>query len=205
LASRHPGAEVRAQAIASKEAAPVRTVLARLLNVHTDERAWRLGAEGEEMVGAQLAKLARKDGRWRTLHAIPVGNRGSDIDHLVIGPGGVYSLNAKHHPGATFWVAGDTFMVNGHRHPYVRNSRHEAVRAGRLLRQASGLNVSVTPVIVPVGGSELNIRSAPADVHVVNRMRLRRWLLDRPPVLGTEAIDAIFAVARRSNTWVSTG
>lgn len=34
----------------------------------------------------------------------------------------------KHHPGAKIWVDGDTFMVNGTRAPYVRNSRHEARR-----------------------------------------------------------------------------
>lgn len=83
----------------------MRTFLARVLMVHTEERAWRIGADGEEKVGAQLDKLIQRDPRWRAIHAIEVGERGSDIDHLVIGPGGVYSLNAKHHPGAKVWSA----------------------------------------------------------------------------------------------------
>ncbi len=51
----------RVQAVALKQAAPVRTMVARVLGVHTDERAWRIGADGEQKVAGQLAKLAKKD------------------------------------------------------------------------------------------------------------------------------------------------
>ena len=117
LATNPAGAEAREQAVAARDAAPVKTLLARVRGKNTAERAWRIGADGEEKVAARLAKVARKDPRWRFLHAIPVGDRGSDIDHLVIGPGGIFTVNAKHHPGAKIWVGGDTFMVNGHRQP----------------------------------------------------------------------------------------
>jgi len=86
----------------------VRTFVARVFGVHTEERAWRVGAVGEEKVADRLAKLVTKDPRWRVLHAIPVGERGSDIDHLAIGPAGVFTINAKYHAGAKIWVGGDT-------------------------------------------------------------------------------------------------
>ena len=113
LAAHRAGAMAREQAVAARQAAPGRTFVARLVGVHTEERAWRIGADGEELVGAQLDKLIRKDPRWKALHAIEVGDKGSDIDHLVIGPGGVFTLNTKHHPKAKIWVGGNTFMVNG--------------------------------------------------------------------------------------------
>ena len=84
--------------MAHRQAAPVKTLLARVLGVHTDERAWRIGADGEEAVAARLAKLG---GHWRVLHAVPVGDRGSDIDHVVIGPAVVFTINSKHHPHAS--------------------------------------------------------------------------------------------------------
>ncbi len=201
LAQHQAGAMAREQAVALKQAAPVRTFAARLLGVHTEERAWRIGADGEEKVAARLAKLARKDSRWRSLHAIPVGENGSDIDHLVIGPGGVFSLNAKHHPGGKVWVGGNTLMINGQRQPYIRNSRHEAARATRLLTAACGFPVFVTGLVVPVGADDITIKTAPADVHVVNRMRLGRWLRARPEVLTDAQIEAIFDAARCSTTW----
>ena len=54
----------------------------RLLGAHDAERAWRVGAEGEEQVGRSLATL---DDRWTVIHDLPLNERGSNLDHLVIG------------------------------------------------------------------------------------------------------------------------
>ena len=201
LATNLPGAEARRRARAARDAAPVKTVLARVLGVHTDERAWRIGAAGEEKVADQLARVAKKDPRWRVIHAIPVGERGSDIDHLVIGPGGVFTVNAKHHPGAKIWVGGNTFMVNGNRQPYVRNSRSEAVRAAGLLTAACGLTVHVEGLIVTVNADDVVIKSQPEGVHVTWRNNLVTWLLRHGDSLPAEALDVIYEAARRSTTW----
>ena len=192
LATKEPGAEAREQALAAKDAAPVRTLFARALGVHTDERAWRIGADGEEKVAARLAKVIKKDPRWRVIHAIPVGNRGSDIDHLIIGPGGVFTANAKHHPGAKIWVGGGTFMVNGTKQPYIRNARHEASRAAELLTAACGFPVHVEGLIVTVNADDVVVKSQPDGVSVVPRMQ----------ILNDPTIEAIHDVARRSTTWL---
>lgn len=201
LAERLPGAAARAEALRLRRDRPIHTAMARLLKVHTDERAWRIGADGEEKVAARLAKLAKRDPRWRFLHAVPVGERGSDIDHLVIGPPGVFTLNSKNHPGAKIWIGGDTFMVNGQRHPYVRNSRFEARRAAKLLSAATGVPVVAVGVIVPVGAAAISVKELPADVKVVSRMRLLRWLESLPAVLSPEHADALYGAARWSTTW----
>ena len=195
------GAEARDQARAARDAAPVRTVLARVLGVHTDERAWRIGADGEEKVAAQLGKVEKKDSRWRLLHAVPVGGRGSDIDHVVIGPGGVFTINAKHHPDATIWVGGSTFIVNGGKQPYVRNARHEAQRASRLLTEACGFPVHVEGLVVPVNAKSVTVKSQPDGVSVIPRMQLSTWLLRHGDIHTDERIAAMYEVARRSTTW----
>lgn len=92
------GAAARERALAERAAqGRVRHALARLVGARTNERAWRIGADGEEAVADQLAKLGPQ---WRVLHAVRVGDRGSDIDHVVVGPGGVFTVNAKNHPHA---------------------------------------------------------------------------------------------------------
>ena len=198
LSDNVPGQGLRARAVAEQREQPVLTFLARLLGVHTDERAWRMGGKGEELVARQLKKLGQ---RWHVLHSIAVGNNGSDTDHLVIGRGGVFVLNSKHHKGAKIWVAGNVFMVNGQRHPYIRNSRHEAVRVSRILSKASGMAVSVRGVIVVVNAGSFTIKEQPGDVYVVKRRRLRRWLEQQPEELEKVSVEAIFEVARRSSTW----
>lgn len=202
LADVRPGAAARERAIAEREAQGlVRHVLARLLDAKTEERSWRIGADGEEFVAAQIATAGEG---WRALHAVRVGDRGSDIDHVVIGPGGVFTVNAKNHPKASVWVGGDTFMVNGRRQPYVRNSRFEARRASRLLAEQVGFPVPVTGLIAVVGARRgFTVKCQPEDgaVVVLGRRRLGRYLRSQPPRLGRREIDAIHEVARRSDTW----
>jgi hypothetical protein len=201
LALNEAGQSARAQAEAARQAAPARTLLGRLLGLRTEERAWRIGADGEVKIAAQFDKVVGKDSRWQFIQAIPVGTRGSDIDHLVVGPGGVFTVNAKNHPNAKVWVGGDTFLVNGHRQPYVRNSRHEAGRAGRMLSRACGFTVPVEGVIAIVSASEVKVKTPPQDVHVVPRRQIARWLLRHGDVLDDARRAAVFDAARRSTTW----
>lgn len=140
------GVAARERALAERAAqGRVRHAVARLVGAKTDEPAWRIGADGEVAVADQLARLGPQ---WHVLHAVRGGNRGSDIDHVVIGPGGVFTVNAKNHPHTNVWVGGDTFMVNGQRLPYVRNSRFEARRAARMLTEHVGFR-STPPASSP--------------------------------------------------------
>jgi hypothetical protein len=202
LADNRPGQAARQRALEERAAHPARSFFGRVLLVHTDERAWRLGGDGEELVGRVLERLiAKQDPGWRVVHSVPIGTRGSDIDHVVIGPGGVFTLNAKNHPRARIWVRGDTLLVNGARQPYVRNSRHEAARASSLLTAACGFPVEVTGVVVPVNASDVVVKQAPVGVHVVNRRRLSRWLRGRAHVLDAGRIAAVHDAARRPSSW----
>ncbi len=56
---------------------------------------WMRGAEGERRVGAALAELTA-DG-WLALHGVSLGH--GDVDHVLIGPGGIFTIETKSHPG----------------------------------------------------------------------------------------------------------
>jgi hypothetical protein len=56
---------------------------------------WDRGATGEEHVGHILETLA-KDGWW-VVHDFNTGR--GNIDHIVVGPGGVFSVETKSHGG----------------------------------------------------------------------------------------------------------
>ncbi len=203
LTGRAPGQMALAQADAVRAAAPKRGFWARLFGPPPADRSWRVGARGEQLVGQELARLIAKDSRWTCLHAVPVGVDGSDIDHVVIGPAGVFTLNTKHHPAGRIWVGARTVMVNGTRMPYLRNARHEAERASRLLTAAAGFPVDVQGVVVVIASS-LTVKEHPADVAVIGRRQLRRWLGYQPERLRPETAAAVHDVARRSTTWSPT-
>ena len=169
--------------------------------VDTEERAWRVDAEGEQLVGGQLRKLAKADQRWRFLHAVPVVRRGSDIDHVIIGPGGVFTARAKHHTDARIWVGDNSLLVNGSRTTYLRNTRQEAGRASALLTAATGFTVHVQGLVVTVNASSFVMKSQPDGVSVTWRKNLAKFLLSHGEILSAEEIEAIYTAARRSTTW----
>ena len=168
--------------------------------MHTGERAYRLGAVGEETVGARLGKLDRSN--WLVLHDIVLNEKGTNLDHLVIGPPGVFSLNTKHHSKAKV-VVNERSFVNGYRENYLPVAAHEAANVARILEAAAGFAVHVTPMIV-VMGAYLEVRSAPVDVFVVRRKDLPKWFLRLPPRLARDQMRELMRAAGRPSTWKSS-
>ncbi|MGA8745756.1 MAG: nuclease-related domain-containing protein [Solirubrobacterales bacterium] len=57
---------------------------------------WIRGAEGEESVGAVLDGLAGEG--WMAIHDVAISGRGN-VDHVVVGPGGIFTIETKSHRG----------------------------------------------------------------------------------------------------------
>jgi hypothetical protein len=53
------------------------------------------GATGEEQVGRLLEELA--DRGWHAIHDVSLGH--GNVDHILIGPAGVFTVETKSHPG----------------------------------------------------------------------------------------------------------
>jgi hypothetical protein len=62
-----------------------------------DAVAWRRGAEGERRTARLLDPLERHG--WAVLHDLAVPGSRANLDHLVIGPGGVFVIDSKHYRG----------------------------------------------------------------------------------------------------------
>jgi Nuclease-related domain len=62
-----------------------------------DTRAWRRGARGERRTARLLASLERRG--WAVLHDLAIPGSPANLDHLVIGPGGVIVIDSKQYRG----------------------------------------------------------------------------------------------------------
>ncbi|MER5894817.1 nuclease-related domain-containing protein [Streptomyces sp. NPDC001876] len=198
LALNRPGAALRLRL----EGSP--SWLARLvlrLRGRSDESAsWRKGLAGERVVGAELDRLVPHG--WRVLHSIPLPS-GADIDHLVIGPGGVFCLNTKNFSGARIWVGDEAVKVNGGPgRAYLRNSRHEARRASRVLSAACRFAVEVRPVLIFVSPGAITMASSSPDVQVIKEREVASFK-QRGGVLRSSEIESVHAVARDRRTWLA--
>jgi hypothetical protein len=203
LARNAPGSSASGRARELRREHPLLTSAAAVLGIRTSAQQFAAGARGERTVGRQLNRWAARNG-WHVLHAVPVGQRGADIDHVVIGPFGVVTVNTKTTSTAV-WVGEYGLTIGGKPVDYLRKSRQEAARAGRLLRRATGLEVPVQSAIVFVGARKVTIHGGgPADVAVLPTHRaLHRWLHKQSPSLQPDQVEAIYEAARRPANWQS--
>lgn len=131
LSSRSAGYAVAAKCLqvqADAEASDPSLRSAKGVRLHDDAWSWYTGALGEIYGGELLKQLGPE---WFVRHAVPIGAGTKDVDHLVIGPGGIFAINTKHHAGASVWVGDVTLRVNN------SGTRHlnQAVSDGRDVAQ----------------------------------------------------------------------
>lgn len=169
------------------------------LDVKSDERNWRRGARGEEVVGRRLDQLPRES--WAVVHDLTIGTRGANLDHLVIGPPGVFALNTKHLTGKV--TAYDKALLhNGHKTTYVRDSMREARTVQQRLSAAVGREVRAWGVIVLMG-CELDVKKRPVNCSVVGRKHLPGWFLRLPgQTLAPGEVLELERAARTPSTWL---
>lgn len=201
MGARPAGYSVVLECLTLQQQAVPRSKLKRILGfrpLHPDANPWYSGALGEIQVGELLDQLGLE---WTVLHAVPIGTRGSDIDHVIIGAPGVFTINTKHHSGAKVWVSPRSLLVNGQKTDHLRNSRYEAKRTSKVLTLATGLSVAAHPLLVIVGAASITIRERPDDVTVLSSNALVRWLNRQSPSVDPAVLGRIDEAALTHATW----
>jgi hypothetical protein len=202
LRERGAASAVMARCLQDQADATPRSPMDRLLGrcpLHDDARSWFYGAIGELEVARLLDRL---DDSWTVLHAVPVGSGDTDIDHVLIGSRGVFTINTKNHSGRRIWATGTGFSVDGRTQRYIHASLHEAGRASDLISGSAGLRVPVTPLLVVVDPAA--ITGTWPDVLVLPANGLLRWLKRQPRAFADDTVAEIVQAAARRSTW-STG
>ena len=201
LGRRRPAASVIAECLRVQATVPPNNAVQRLFGVSPlgrEAEPWYLGALGELEVARRLNELGPG---WYVLHSVPIGAGASDLDHVVIGPAGVFTINTKHHRGAHVWVVAKQIQVNRQRTDHVRNAAFEGRRAAKLLSVAAGMPVDVTPTIAVVGAGRVTVKERPPDVVVLRETELVRWMRRRPAVLTPSQVQHLAGVAVQPSAW----
>jgi hypothetical protein len=196
-----PGQSAMVELLRVQSAAPARSVFQRIFGrtpLTEESRAWFDAAASEIEVGDALEQLSDD---WVVLHSLPVGSGATDIDHIAIGPTGVYIINTNSHAGQSVWVSQRSFLVAGVRHPHIRNMEYEMGRAERLLGAAAGEPVEVSGIIAVFAARSITVHEQHRDVAVLAASDLVSWLSGRAPTLSPERVAAIGESAGRADTW----
>ncbi|MGW7515098.1 nuclease-related domain-containing protein [Streptomyces sp. NPDC054796] len=199
LATNRPGDGVR-EKLATEAPGKLVRLLAKLLRRPTEWDSWESGLKGEVRVGRELQRLTSHG--WRVLHSIPLPN-GVDIDHLLIGPGGVFTINTKRHPDGHVWVGDHVVKINhGESRHYQRKARAEAERARKVLEPRCAFSVPVEPMLVFVAVARLHKEPTLLDVRVYEDRQVPS-LRSLSGVLTAAQIEKIYDVARDRRNWPS--
>lgn len=146
--------------------------------------AWRTGADGEAAVAAVLDGL---DG-WRALHDRRVPGKRSNIDHLAVGPAGVFTVDAKRYKGKLTVQRGVVRVAGRDITKLLDQARSQAAVATVAL-DGSLAAAHVQPVLCFVGTELPRTHTVVGGVHLVTRKGLSRLLVRSPAVLAADEVE----------------
>jgi hypothetical protein len=203
LSSREAGYAVALKCLQVQADAEARDPLLRTAQrvvLHEDAWPWYAGALGEIEVGEMLKALGPE---WFARHSVPIGAGTKDVDHLVIGPGGVFAINTKHHRGASIWVGDYVLRVNNANTPHLKIAQSDTRDVARRLANKVGFPVPATSVIAVLNANSIVDRRAPDNrpVSVVDAKRLTAWLVAKPRQLNDTKLALIKLAAEEPETW----
>jgi len=152
---------------------------------------WQDGAVAEQWTGRALRELESQG--WRIFHDLTASD--GNMDHVVVGPGGVFLLDSKRWRGS-ITVEGDSPV--GRRiegpdlHWQLTSPAHVkglAVEVSQAIRIGTRATVWVTPVIV-VWGEFAQVVGGDT-CKFVHGDSLARWLKDQPACIAPGRVEQI--------------
>jgi hypothetical protein len=158
----------------------------------SDAVAWRRGAVGERRTSRLLAPLERHG--WVVLHDLAIPGSQANLDHLVIGPGGVFVIDSKQYRGR-LQLDGAGRLWHG-RYPLALALRAVDFEADRAARVLVDPDVVVVPIVAVHGAQVPWDKVVTNGVPVVTARRLPSMLRALPAVLGPKRVTGLAAQAR---------
>jgi hypothetical protein len=164
--------------------------------------AWLVAVRAANRPISGTRELARLGRGWRVLDDVAAGRRGR-LDHLIIGPGGVFAVTGRHEARNTICLGGDSLLVDGNRIHHGRLGREAAAEVSGRLSDAVGFTVPVTPLVLIVGDRRFVVPHQPDDavVRVTTPAAGVRWMRRRSIEWAADDLERIYAGACEPQTW----
>jgi hypothetical protein len=157
-----------------------------------DAVAWRRGAAGERRTAHLLAPLERHG--WAVLHDLALPGSWANLDHLAIGPGGVFVIDSKQYRGR-LQLDRSGRLWHG-RYPLAPTLRAVSWEADQAAQVLPDPGVAVVPILAVHGAQVPWGKVVTNGVPVLAARRLPSMLRSLPAVLGPERVTALADQAR---------
>jgi Nuclease-related domain len=157
-----------------------------------DAVAWRQGAAGERRTARLLAPLERHG--WAILHDLAIPGSTANLDHLALGPGGVFVIDSKQYRGRLQLDASGKLWHG--RHPLAPTLGAVSWEADQAAQALPDPGVAVVPIVAVHGAQVPWSKVAVDGVPVVAARRLPSMIRALPAVLGPERVADLADQAR---------
>jgi hypothetical protein len=157
-----------------------------------DAVAWRRGAAGERRTARLLGPLERQG--WAVLHDLAVPRSRANLDHLVIGPGGVFVIDSKQYRGR-LQLDRSGRLWHG-RYPLAPTLEVVSFEADQAAQVLPDPGVAVVPIVAVHGAQVPWGKVVVSGVPVVSARRLPSMLCALPALLGPERVAELADQAR---------
>lgn len=197
LRSRTPGHAASRRCLELQALAPRRRLMGRVLGsdpLHPSAAPLYRATLGELRVGGILGGLGSG---WHVIHSVPIAEH-DHIDHLVVGPAGVFAISVTHLAGKRVEVIDGAVLVNGGRTRHLESVVDDARAVSRALTRAAGTPIVAGPLLVVAASASFR---GDGSRDVVAASDLLAELRRRPAVLSPSHVAAVARVAEEWTTW----
>ena len=156
--------------------------------------AWQTGAQGELRTGRLLEPLEGEG--FRILHDRKIQGSRANIDHIVIGPPGIYVVETKSLGGSLQIRDNDVFVSGRRRTKMIDEVKREALAVQTALaRELATRGWMVTPVICVHRADLPWLRSEVAGVRIVSGKDLVKRLREADHLLAPADVERLATLA----------
>ena len=152
------------------------------------------GAHAEEVVAEGLMNLPKG---YHVFHDIEFD--GFNIDHVVVGPGGIFLVETKSHTG-TITAQGDTLLLNGTlpAKNFLNQTWRQTYNLRNFLKKHSAKEWNVNPILC-FTRAYVSVRQPVKEITVVNNRYLSTYLSKQQHRLNSEDIEIIARIMQSGN------
>lgn len=153
-------------------------------------RRWEQGREGEERLADLLRSLSESGFRLLADRGFP--GQAGNLDLLVVGPTGVFVLDAKNWSGR-LEIDGTALRHNGRRRVHeIEAVRGQAAMVAEVLDRGGMDRVPVRPALCFMGAATVGGRRGVERVHLVDAGEACAFVAGQDVVLNDEWIEAVY-------------
>lgn len=156
----------------------------------------RLGRDGEKIVGQSLEQL--RESGYKVFHDLVDGDGMFNIDHIIVGPTGVFTVETKTRSKADgvrkVEYDGNSIKIDGiipDRNPLFQ-ARAQARWLECFISESTGIKISIKPVVIYPGWF-VESRQSGTDVWVLNEKAFPAFIQNEEMSLNVEQVGLISA------------